>query len=657
LPAILADALSPFTLRHIVVAPPLQNLFGLTVVVGMCATLITAVFAILVSLLRFGPAGTLPASSPLFVPAAGFFVAALLFAPALHSHATVSKLPLATAVILVTLLGCCAAATLTYASVFAFTRLGARNPVRAGAWLSLVVWFVAVVQRFSIGLVDPRLGVLLCAMLAGIAMSDEHRVAQHPHKTFCLAFIAAIAVTILTPIVAFRGTRLRASEGVRASAAWNVLIVLVDTLRADSITPGGAPPSASPFLSELVARPRSTYFANAGAAAPSTVPSVKALFTGQRPSAWGTSATNEPPPAQATTLPAAFARAGFETALVSANPLIDCERFGAGTDWCWSAGGYRYFLRSFLLNNLWTANRVWEGFERVDRLHVHNIDGAIVLELTKKWLDSRPKLAPFFAYVHLIDPHWPYYTNAVNNPPPATGEHSYVPFLRLNQGGSENASLRTGPALAALRERYARQVRHVDSLLHGFMGFVETRDLRSNTLVIVVGDHGEEFLEHNGFGHGHDVFEEQTHVPLLILWPDDPAFSNAPRRVEEPVSLVDIVPTLEDLFGVQVTPRDAAAGTSLLPMIDADLRTRQSPIVSEAFAPGRSYLSYREGERKLRIRFDETMPPATSPHVLAFDLAGDPGESSPVRAENPSVRDLVERARAHLSATHAASPR
>lgn len=165
----------------------------------------------------------------------------------------------------------------------------------------------------------------------------------------------------------------------------------------------------------------------------------------------------------------------------------------------------------------------------------------------RAFLASRNPNRPFFVYVFLESPHAPY-----ENPP---NFGLFRPFPRTVD------YLQIDPARDApgLHNRYRNSVLHLDSQIEELLWLLDERKLSNSTIVVVTGDHGEEFMEAGRWGHGSAFSEAQIRVPLVIRVPSRP-----PSRVEQMTSHLDLVPTLLHLLGVQNDPTDYSAGDDLL---------------------------------------------------------------------------------------------
>jgi arylsulfatase A-like enzyme len=229
------------------------------------------------------------------------------------------------------------------------------------------------------------------------------------------------------------------------------------------------------------------------------------------------------------------------------------------------------FSANFIVVN---ANRGFaQGFDRFDELNRERTPSepedllgrvaADAREVTDRALDwlRQPPSTPFFLYVHYMDPHSGYH------PPPdyvrqVTGE----PEARDSIDGATERLKRVLRKEARLGEEdrlrlidlYDGEIAFTDAELGRLLGELRSRKLLDRSIVAVLADHGEEFLDHGGLMHGLTLYRELIHVPLILRWP---GAGGPARRVAELVGLTDVAPTLLDLAGVRDDP--PVAGRSL----------------------------------------------------------------------------------------------
>lgn len=389
----------------------------------------------------------------------------------------------------------------------------------------------------------------------------------------------------------------------------NILLYVVDTLRADTLRCHGNANVRTPNLDELARQ--GTRFARAYANAPWTRPSLASLLTGEYPSTHGVVGRHDALSPALPTLPALLRSRGYRTAAIAANPNVG------------SAFGFdRGFERYLELYNRAGERRVVfpeELIAAADR----------VVDTALEWLAEEPR-RPWFLLVFSIDPHVPY-------TPPPPYDRLYDPDYQGAVDGSM-ASLFGLDALGTTPPR--REIDHLRALYDGEVAFNDRQFGRllqridlvhgaENTVVVVTADHGEEFYEHGRREHGHSLYEELIHVPLLVRWP-----GRVPAQTyEDPVQLNDLFPTLLGLAGA---PAVDTPGRDLAPILLR--RERVDP---------RAYAELNLEGRRLRtliVEHHKLIVDDARGTETYFDLSADPGEQH-ARSEVP-VPDLAPRLRA-----------
>ncbi len=308
----------------------------------------------------------------------------------------------------------------------------------------------------------------------------------------------------------------------------DVVIVLLDAARADALSSYGGP-GATPVIDQLAAE--GTRFERALSPASWTAQSVPSIFTGHYPETLGVGAWSDTLSPSMPTLAELLSQAGYRTVLWSQHPL------------------YRHH------------NSLDRGFDEVlvpRRAERSRLPGPDELFIEDK---------PTFAFVHFLPPHAPY-----NAPPPFAGIYSswYQGALELDQIALNLYPHKRDPAELSpadrrfIRDRYQEKVTYADSLVGEVLDAVKARGRYENSLVAVVSDHGEAFLEHDRFLHTELVHTEFVHVPFVVKWPASVTGFHA--EVPQTVTLVDLVPTLVD--GLALDDRGVAfQGRSLLPAV------------------------------------------------------------------------------------------
>ena len=256
----------------------------------------------------------------------------------------------------------------------------------------------------------------------------------------------------------------------------------------------------------------------------------------------------------------------------------------------------------------------------------------VVTDALVSWV-SGLKGAPFYAHLHLMSPHHPY-------DPPAPFDRfvpdrshkpvTYYPkksYFFFEQGAPLDQA-----ALDDMVARYDGDILFVDGVFASLMARLGTMGVLDDTVVVLVSDHGEEFYDHRNWGHGQSVYDELTHVPLIVRYP--PRFPPG-TVVDTPVMTVDVMPTLLELAGAP--PLDSLAGRSLLPIV-----------AGTAADAGDSYseLIYRYGEARALVAGTDKIVDQRKDQERRtdrYDLAADPHEQHPLDATDPTGAPLVSR--------------
>lgn len=393
----------------------------------------------------------------------------------------------------------------------------------------------------------------------------------------------------------------------------DLLLVTVDTLRADRLDPAPGAATQMPRLLRLASG--GSRFETVYAPMGTTCPSHASLFTGLHPLAHGVVRNGLALLPEETTLAEILARQGYQTAgFVSSFPVS--RRFGFDQ-------GFEHFDDRLPAEQASFDARRWSGVEVAggfDRRGDRTVDAL------EAWLAQRSDERPLFVWLHLFDPHHPH--------------------IALSDPGAEPAAA-TDDKVARYRSGYDAEVRFADAQLARAIEIFR-RHVDTPPLLVVTADHGEGLFDHGWPAHNRYLYEEELRVPLVFHWEGRIA---AGRRIAEVAHLVDLLPTLVHLLGLHVAPGAAGSGVDLAPLLlgepaAAAARKRtlwlQRPDYGDAAAPkplGAPEL-VRDGPgfglREGRWKFIETL--RTGQREL-FDLERDPREQ-----QNLAPTD-VERAR------------
>lgn len=341
----------------------------------------------------------------------------------------------------------------------------------------------------------------------------------------------ALAVSLL-------GTACAGCPEREAAAEPSVLLVTVDTLRADHLPSYGYGVPTARAIEDLAAT--GTVFLNAFSASSSTVPSHNSIFTGRYPSYHSTGGFNGRYRLREdeTTLAEIAREHGLRTAAVVGNPLLQ-RRSGL-------AQGFETY------DDRMTGRELNRGIP--ERYADDAVDRAIAA--LNALGDQR-----FFFWLHLQDAHGPY---APPEMPPQIAATTVAGDDLVLPVGADHSGYRAIPAyqvfeeerdLASYVRRYDAEIAFLDRHLSRLLDYLRGRPDRDSILLILTADHGEAFGEDDFyFAHGHSVALDQVRVPLLLAGPEVPAG----RTVREPVSNVAVFPTVLDALGIASRAGDVA---------------------------------------------------------------------------------------------------
>ena len=426
----------------------------------------------------------------------------------------------------------------------------------------------------------------------GRAAAGEDTLRPPGIRSFSLALVL-ILVTL--------GCRGPGSDHPAAAALrTNVILIVVDTLRADHLGTYGYGPRVSPRI-DAFAR-RATVFETAVSQAPHTIPSMLQLMTSRYHQ--GKQIDAETP-----TVAEMLSSAGYRTAAVVENALFEFSPDAHGL-----MRGFETFYRNGLLAPDAVFEQHWKTSTPAD----------VVTAQARRWLRSRAAGAPFFLWLHYFDPHDPYM-------PPYSDDLERLSRHSKSRMTGDIRATDLFPATGKkpppvsdvdrdhLRELYDAEIRYLDQSLGELLDFLDQQGLLDKSLVILTADHGESLGEHDQWTHGTSLFEQQIHVPLIVKYPGQ----DSGRRIAEPVESLAIVPTILDVTGV----RSAA---------HLDGRSLTASAAGLAFVFWKDEWVVRSAEWKLLNR-------GAALHL--FHVSEDPGEEVDLADDRPRVVRRLLRAR------------
>lgn len=386
-----------------------------------------------------------------------------------------------------------------------------------------------------------------------------------------------IVVAVLLAVVA-------AGWWLRPRQRWNVLFITLDTTRANRLGCYGYKKALTPALDQLASE--GVLYEHAYAPVPLTLPSHASMFTGLYPPEHGVRVNGrESLPAGIPNLASLLAEQGYATgAFVSAFPLD--RKFGLQR-------GFQVY--SDELNDV----KIDKGRQLRDAVSV--TDASI------NWMQKNVT-SSFFCWVHFYDPHHPY----------------------LQHSAEFGDQFKEGP--------YDAEIAYIDRQIKRLRDFLDEQGMLENTLIVVVGDHGESLGEHQERRHGNMVYGSTLHVPMLMRLPDAPVKN---RRVTAAASLVDLLPTILDVMKLPAVER--ISGISRAPeLISVKQGSGEVParlIYGESLEP-----QVFRGWSPLQCLIDGKWKYIRTKQPELYDLEKDPGElQNLAAAERDKVSELEER--------------
>lgn len=520
-----------------------------------------------------------------------------------------------------------------------------------------------LVSLMALLLVGPlarrRMVIMACAWTVYLLMADpilrrlqarlspnrESGPSVQTRWIIAIAWAATIYIPCAWHLI---GAQLTANPVGERRGDANLLLITLDTTRADALGCYGGLPAATPVLDDLAAE--GLRVARALASAPHTHPSMGTIFTARPPQMHGSVVGQPRLEAREETLAEHLKSFGYRTAGFFENPWLTRE-FGFDQ-------GFDTFLSGISGEDPALAALDWMKGMLGDRAG------------TKR--DARP----FYCHVHLFDPHGPY---VPRSPWIDAWSPRYVgPYVSI---ANETLQAAEHPGALAfsdldrdrIRKLYAAEVAAVDVQIGRLLDSLDEQGMGEKTLVVVTADHGEELFDHGGLHHGHSLYDELLRVPLILRLP-----GHLPRGAvfEGTFDLQDLTPTLLELIGVPDLPRAAGTSRALALTSGAGIQARAA-FAQRFLLHGRNAFTWERGPWKLILDlacdsanpwrhpaipraadcepwgesgWDPKRASTSRPRAGLFDLLNDPGETQDQSSSNPAVLEaMLDELRARLA--------
>ena len=400
----------------------------------------------------------------------------------------------------------------------------------------------------------------------------------------------AVARIWLLTLIAAMGCGVAPEPVAQGPEAQNVIIVLVDTLRADHMSTYGYERLTSPYLDDFAAD--AVVFEHARSQSSCTFPSVNSLMTSRYPDVFARQGTRQfGIPAEYPAIAEILDNNGYYTVAVSQSPVVRKTPSKHNPN-----GGFGRGFDRFVEGCVWRHGtcfnrKIFKELELVER--------------------------PFFLYLHYMEPHAPYY-HPPKHPLQFAGEYEGFDFIRDgNPKPIGKMIYGDGPKydlgdrdIQHLVDLYDDEILFFDDIFRSLVQELEARGLLEETLIVFASDHGEEFLEHGHISHCRGVWDTVTHVPLFFKIPGVDG-----QRFAAAVQNLDIVPTILDYLAID-GEEFGFEGKSLRPLIEG----REAPN-RYAFAQQTEYRSSDDGRFHLILDADND-------RFNLFDIRSDPLEQN-----------------------------
>ncbi|HUT01304.1 MAG TPA: sulfatase [Phycisphaerae bacterium] len=402
-----------------------------------------------------------------------------------------------------------------------------------------------------------------------------------------------------------------------APARPNILFIMIDTLRSDHVACYGYSKPTTPNLDRLARE--GVRFATFRSASPWTMPSLMTMFSSLHPTVHGATNYQRRASLKVPTLAERLKRLGYaRTVGIVGNPTVN-SRYGF-------AQGFDVYddYTIFFAHELGVFDAA--GAER-PRSVVDSVTSQTVTRMGAEWLTKHRTESPWFLFLLYFDPH-----SAYVPPPPwhrKFDPHPDAPGRNRAVQASDLMGKKVAPdRLEHVVALYDGEIGYTDHCIGALLARLDALGLRDDTLVVVVSDHGEEFLDHGGFLHGRSLYEELTRAVLLLRCPGR---LPAGKVVSVPAAHLDLTPTLLECVGEKPDPE--CQGVSRLPQMLGAESGRPAADPEPCFLEGAT----KESLRAVILGRHKLIRDVESGQEELYDLDADPGERNNTAVKQPDV--------------------
>ncbi|MBC8204364.1 sulfatase-like hydrolase/transferase [bacterium] len=440
---------------------------------------------------------------------------------------------------------------------------------------------------------------------------------------FTAYFLIIILIGTASGIIHHKNRRNLGAQPAAPAGAYNILLITIDTLNTLYLSCYGNPYPGTPNIDKL--SEMGVQFDRMFCTLPRTGPSFSSMMTGAYPAALGLNENFQPLSEEVSTLAELLYKQGYTTGAIVNNPVLLAAL--SGLDQGFEDYDDNVTASVYPFNDLARLNviHLLSFVELPDWVFYSNIRSARkVTETACEWINNTDK--PFFYWLHYQDPHTPYF-------PPEEYREKYAPkpegifdpnsvldgYLMINRGEVDL----TDNLREYMQSLYRAEVAFVDEQIGKIIRFLESNNLFENTIVIFIGDHGENIMHHHDYiGHGKYIYEEELRVPFIMITPD---IQRRGVKLSELTEVLDIFPAILDYCGMDIIAQ--SQGQSLKPLLEGmpyDTSAWRQSVYCETAPmhrrePGKQRFGVRSGEWKL---FNS----AFQSEVELYNLLSDPAE-------------------------------
>lgn len=407
----------------------------------------------------------------------------------------------------------------------------------------------------------------------------------------------------------------------------NILLITIDTLRADHLGCYGYQLDTSPTIDRLAKK--GILFTDCAPQWPQTLPSMAALNTGLYPKTMGIKYGGHKLPSSFLLMSEIFSQAGYRTGAVVANFNIG-KTFGFNQ-------GFDHFVESW--QEMWKEKKRNILFYNYPGKVKHFTNATIMVDQALKWLEESKNEKPFYLWLHYMDPHGPYlppksHAGYFNNK--YTAEPVPLEELPPYQLQTDDETGLPITDLAFYQAQYDREIRFIDDELGRLFSDIKQYNSDRNTIIILTSDHGESLSEHNYYlEHGKLPYQACAHIPLIIA---DNTKLSAGLTFKKPVGLIDVSATILELAGIAIPQH--FEGQSLAPL----MRKKKNAAVPKYtfMESGRTIkdtqLTVRYGKWKLiHVRSLKNRKVMAGTEYELYDIKNDPSEIHNLVTQHPKI--------------------